>query len=113
MRCFSAKYHSSQIKYIQGFVDEIAYCHVLSLFAIFCNIVSCHQLHILRHKVAPQNKITAARFPPALKAGGEKEIENSICVATHHFILKAKHNTFLLLSFGTGFRNLFFYASKN
>ena len=62
---------------------------------------------ILRHKVAPQNKITAARFPPALKAGGEKEIENSICVATHHFILKAKHNTFLLLSFGTGFRNLF------
>ena len=66
---------------------------------------------ILRHKVAPQNKITAARFPPALKAGGEKEIENSICVATHHFILKAKHNTFLLLSFGTGFRNLFFTPS--
>ena len=65
---------------------------------------------ILRHKVAPQNKITAARFPPALKAGGEKEIENSICVATHHFILKAKHNTFLLLSFGTGFRHLTLFA---
>ena len=70
---------------------------------------------LLRHKVAPKKKITTAHrrlgFPPALKPGGEKEIENSICVATHHFILKAKHNTFLLLSFGTGFRHLKLFAS--